>query len=210
MNGVFISFEGSEGCGKTTQIERLEQRLIRMGRHVVVVREPGGTAVGEEIRNLLKFSKANRLLTPESELLLFAASRAQLVREVIRPELDRGTVILCDRFLDSTTAYQGVARRIPAEDVYDINTFAVDGCLPQLTLYLDLDPAIGFQRARRRPAPVGVVDRMEQEPLEFYEKVRAGYLELVRAHPRRIKLVDASPSLETVEAALWEIVKPVL
>ncbi len=203
-NGIFITFEGSEGCGKSTQIQRMADLLRRRGREVIVLREPGGTPIGEAIRHLLQHDENAGAMTPEAELLLFAASRAQLVREVIRPALQRGVVVLCDRFLDSTTVYQGVARALAQDAVAAINDFAVggkEGTLPHLTLLLDLDVAEGRHRAAGRKEPL---DRMEQEGAKFYEAVRRGYLELAREHPDRFLLIDASGTEEEVEVLLRE------
>ena len=197
--GIFISFEGSEGCGKSTQILRLAHRLQALGHEVVQLREPGGTRIGETIRHLLKHDANAAAMTPEAELLLFAASRAQLVREVIRPALDRGAVVLSDRFLDSTTVYQGVARCLDAVEVSAINEFAVGGTLPDLTFLLDLDAGEGRRRAAARSQEK---DRMEQEGLEFYEAVRHGYLALAAAHPGRLAIIDASGTIEVVEAQI--------
>jgi dTMP kinase len=197
--GLFITFEGSEGCGKSTQIRRIAEKLRTLGREVITLREPGATPIGEQIRNLLQYDDAASAMTPEAELLLFAASRAQLVREVIRPGLERGAVVLSDRFLDSTTVYQGVARELPEDDVAAINFFAVGGTLPDLTLLLDLDAAEGRRRASLRK---GRADRMENEGGEFYEAVRRGYIELARAHPARFLVIDATPDEQAVEASI--------
>lgn len=202
--GLFISFEGSEGCGKSTQIGRLAARLRDQGREVVQLREPGGTPIGEQIRNLLQYDASAAAMTPETELLLFAASRAQLVREVIRPAVDRGAVVLCDRFLDSTTVYQGVARALDRKDVAAINAFAVGETLPDLTLLLDLDSAEGRRRAASRKGPV---DRMEQEKEEFYEAVRRGYLALAEENKGRIAVIDASADIDAVEALVTAALK---
>lgn len=197
--GIFISFEGSEGCGKSTQIRRLADALRQKDREVLILREPGGTPIGEVIRHLLKHDENAAGMTPEAELLLFAASRAQLVREVIQPALERGAVVLCDRFLDSTSVYQGVARALNESDVATINAFAVGETLPDLTLLLDLDAAEGRRRAAaRQEAP----DRMEQENEEFYEAVREGYRKLAMLHPGRIVLLDASLDEEGVAALI--------
>ena len=194
--GLFISFEGSEGCGKSTQIGRLAARLRDAGREVVLLREPGGTPIGEKIRDLLQYDASAAAMKPETELLLFAASRAQLVREVIRPAVARGAVVLCDRFLDSTTVYQGVARALDRKDVAAVNAFAVGETLPDLTLLLDLDAAEGRRRAASRKGPV---DRMEQEKEEFYEAVRHGYLALAEEHKGRIAVINASAGIDAVE-----------
>ncbi len=185
--GLFISFEGSEGCGKSTQIRLLTQSLESLGRRVVAVREPGGTAVGEAIRHLLQHAPEGERMVPEAELLLFAASRAQLVREVIQPALEGGAVVVSDRFLDSTTVYQGVARRIADGDTARINDFAVGGILPRLTFLLDIDPAAAATRLDGRPK-----DRIERESRAFFEAVRSGYLALARKESSRIVVLDAS------------------
>lgn len=202
--GLFITFEGSEGCGKSTQICRIAERLRGAGREVIALREPGGTVIGEQIRNLLQYDPSAAAMTPEAELLLFAASRAQLVREVIRPALERGAVVLCDRFLDSTTVYQGCARALSLGQVEVINDFAIGATMPDLTFLLDLDVAEGRRRASFRKGPA---DRMEQEKDEFYEAVRRGYLELAEAHPKRISIIDAAFSEEEVEASIITILK---
>lgn len=202
--GLFISFEGSEGCGKSTQIGLLAARLREAGREVVLLREPGGTPIGEQIRNLLQYDASAFAMTPEAELLLFAASRAQLVREVIRPAVDRGAVVLCDRFLDSTTVYQGVARALDRKDVAAINAFAVGGIIPDLTLLLDIDAAEGRRRAASRKGPV---DRMEQEKEEFYEAVRRGYLALAGENKGRIAVIDATAGIGAVEVLVTTVLK---
>lgn len=203
-NGIFITFEGSEGCGKSTQVRRLADQLELLGREVVQLREPGGTPIGESIRHLLKHDEKAVAMTPEAELLLFAASRAQLVREIIRPALERGAVVLCDRFLDSTTVYQGVARALDAVQVAEINSFAVGGILPDLTLVLDLDAAEGRRRAAGRNE---ADDRMEQEGAEFYEAVQQGYLNLAESYPARIVVVDASLDQDGVTHSIATILK---
>jgi dTMP kinase len=197
--GLFISFEGGEGCGKSTQIRRLADRLGGAGREVLALREPGGTPIGERIRNLLQHDAEAASMTSEAEILLFAASRAQLVREVIRPALAKGLVVLCDRFLDSTTVYQGVARRLDRGRVAAINDFAVGETLPDLTLLLDLDAEEGCRRASRRNGPS---DRMEGEKQEFYEAVRRGYLELAKQEPRRFAVIRADGDEESVGASI--------
>lgn len=202
--GLFISFEGSEGCGKSTQIARLAGRLEATGREVIRLREPGGCPLGEKIRDLLKFDPAGAGMTAEAELLLFAASRAQLVREVIRPALERGAVVLCDRFLDSTTVYQGVARAVAPSEVAVVNAFAVGETLPEVTLLLDLETAEGLRRAGARKGPS---DRMEQEDAAFYEAVRRGYLDLAAGQPERIAVIDASGDMEEVESAILAVLK---
>jgi dTMP kinase len=198
--GVFISFEGGEGCGKSTQIQRLAERLRSSGHRVLQTREPGGTEIGEQLRDLLQHSKTGRSMTSETELLLFAASRAQLVREVITPAMADGVVVLADRFLDSTTVYQGVARRLDPAQVAAINAFAVGSLLPDLTFLLDVAPEIGRHRMLQRTLPL---DRMESQSSAFYEAVRAGYLSLAREHPTRICLIDGAAPVEMIASKIW-------
>lgn len=187
--GLFVTFEGSEGCGKSTQIRHLAAWLDTRGRPCVTTREPGGTPAGDEIRHLLQHSPRGHGLVPESELLLFAASRAQLVRELIIPALAGGKTVVSDRFYDSTTVYQGVARKLSPETVLAINSFAVGNCIPDLTFLLDMDAREAYARLHRRERPA---DRMESEPLAFYEAVREGYLHLARTEPGRFVILDAT------------------
>ncbi|MDZ4403384.1 dTMP kinase [Prosthecobacter sp.] len=200
--GFLLSFEGSEGCGKSTQIRLLRERLEKSGRKVEVLREPGGTEIGESIRHLLQHAKEGHCMTPETELLLFAASRAQIVREKIRPLLESGAFVILDRFLDSTTVYQGIARGLPLESVRAINAFAIGGTLPQLTLVLDMDSATAWQRIHQTGREL---DRIESQPQSFFEKVRQGYLEVARADPSRVKIIDASATPEAVHEAIWNL-----
>ncbi len=197
--GLFITFEGSEGCGKSTQIHLLAEFFRSQGREPVVLREPGGTASGEVIRHLLQHAPEGEALTPEAELLLFAASRAQLVREVIRPALQAGGIVISDRFLDSTTVYQGIARKIPPEATARINAFAVGDCLPDRTFLLDLDrpTALARMSGQHRSA-----DRIERESEEFFEAVRMGYLALAAREPGRIRILDASKTPGEIAAQI--------
>jgi dTMP kinase len=197
----FISFEGSEGSGKTTQIDLLATRLERDGYDVVVTREPGGTELGEEIRHLLKHAQSGQAMFPETELLLFAASRAQLVREVIVPALRAGKILLCDRYLDSTTVYQGVARQLSQDPVAVINRFAIGEIMPSLTVVLDVPAEIGLARIRHRPS--GLPDRLEQENIDFYQRVRDGYLLLARSLPDRFLVVDGMKPTEQITEQIW-------
>jgi dTMP kinase len=211
MAGRLITFEGSEGCGKSTQAGLLCERLRAMGRTVVEAREPGGTPLGEEIRHLLKFHPAGRGMCPEAELLLFSASRAQLVRQLVRPALASGALVICDRFLDSSTVYQACARGLPLDLTTHIHTLAVGDTLPDLTLVLDMDPEQARARALRRVRPAGSPDdRMESEPPEFYEKVCAGFRELAAREPRRVRLVPAAGGREEVAGLIWEEISRVL
>jgi dTMP kinase len=204
--GKFITFEGGEGCGKSTHIDHLVARLRKLDRSVLVVREPGGTEVGEQIRHILQYSKQSAAMIPEAELLLFCASRAQLVREVIQPALVRGDIVIGDRYLDSTAVYQGVGRKLNTDSVAAINRFAVGECFPDLTLVIDLDPRVGLERARGRE----LFDRMESQSLEFYERVRRGYLDIAKRESKRVKVIDGKQSIDAVEKQIWELVSHVL
>jgi len=202
--GLFITFEGGEGCGKSTQIRLLRERLEADGNTVLQTREPGGTPLGETVRKLLQHDKAGEGMAPEAELLLFTASRAQLTRERIQPALDADQVVLCDRFMDSTTVYQGVARQIDSLSVATINQFAVGNTRPELTILIDLSPDVGMTRVRSRGN--GELDRMEQEALEFFEAVRAGYLKLAADEPERFLVLDGGQSIEALQSQIWEAV----
>jgi dTMP kinase len=197
----FITFEGSEGCGKSTQVKRLAEHLKRSGIPHLVTREPGGTPIGESIRELLQFSPHGAGMKPETELLLFEASRSQLVREVIKPALDAGTCVISDRFFDSTTVYQGAARKLDPETVKRLNDFAVGDCRPDITFVLDVDLATALsrmQQTERRP------DRMEQQPAEFYEEVRKAYRQLAAREPDRMVLVDGSQPADKIGHQIWD------
>src|SRR3954469_19569963 len=172
----FITFEGSEGCGKSTQVQRLSARLESLGIPFLLTREPGGTAIGETIRELLQFAPQGKGMFAETELLLFEASRSQLVREIIKPALTSGICVISDRFFDSTTVYQGVARKLAGSTVDQLNAFAVGDCIPDLTIVLD----VNAQTARLRMQKPRRPDRMEQEPEEFYQAVREAYRHLAR------------------------------
>src|SRR5881409_56774 len=172
----FITFEGSEGSGKSTQVQRLASRLEHSGLPHLVTREPGGTPIGETIRELLQFAPHNSDMTPATELLLFEASRSQLVREIIKPALERGLCVIADRFFDSTTVYQGAARKLNRKMVERLNAFAVGDCVPDITFVLDVDAATAESRMEKPRKP----DRMEQEPADFYERVRRGYRDLAK------------------------------
>ena len=205
--GIFITFEGSEGCGKSTQVKRLAAQLERAGLRFLLTREPGGTRVGEKIRDLLQFAPESRTLHPETELLLFEASRSQLVREVIEPALARGVLVIADRFFDSTTVYQGAARRLDPKFVERLNAFAIGKCRPDLTIILDVDVATARARMLRRVRPVEKPDRMEEEPLEFYERVSAAYRELAAHEKERVHLIDGAPSADEIEVEIWQLLR---
>ena len=201
MQGLFISFEGGEGVGKSTQIKALARRLSAAGHRVLTTREPGGTPLCESIRSLLQSDQ--EVISPEAELLLFTASRAQLCRQIIQPAIERGEVVLCDRFMDSTSVYQGVARAIPSAQVEQINQFSVGNCKPDLTFLIDLDPHQGLKRVRQRAA--GSLDRIEQESLDFFEAVRSGYLELANNEPDRFVILDGQQPIEKLEKTIWDV-----
>ena len=207
---MFITFEGTEGGGKTTQITRLAQRLQKAGQTVRVLREPGGTPIGEEIRHTLKHSPNNAAMTSEAELLLMNASRAQLVREVIRPALASGEIVVCDRFYDSTTAYQGYGRQLPLAVVEKIISFAVGDTKPDLTLLLHVPLEVSEARRRARENGPVVRDRIEQADRAFFERVEQGFAALAAAEPSRIRWIDASASVDAVEAAIWRELEPML
>lgn len=194
--GVFVTFEGPEGSGKSTQIALLARELAAGGLAVRVLREPGGTEIGEAIRAILLDPETTGL-DARAELLLYEAARAQLVAEVIEPALDAGEVVLCDRFFDSSTAYQGHGRGLPTAEVDLLNKAATGGLQPDRTLVLDIDPALGVGRATTQGA-----DRLESEDLAFHERVRSGFLAIAREHPQRVRVVDASGAMDEVAAAI--------
>lgn len=203
--GLLISFEGAEGSGKTTQIELLVPRLEKLGRQVKVTREPGGTEIGEEIRHLLIRSNGSEPISPEAELLLFAASRAQLVRQVLVPALAKGTIVLSDRFLDSTTVYQGAGRSLSPDPVNQINQFAVGDVLPDLTIVLDVPAEVSMKRVKHRASDLP--DRIEQENIGFYRIVREGYLLLAKSMPGRFHVIDGTQPQAEIEKEIWRAVK---
>ncbi|HET7624963.1 MAG TPA: dTMP kinase [Verrucomicrobiae bacterium] len=211
MKGLFITFEGTEGCGKSTQIALLAARIRRTGRTVHTLREPGGTSIGEEIRHTLKHSHANEAMTPEAELLLMNASRAQLVREVIRPALSAGEIVLCDRFFDSTVAYQGYGRRLDLKIVAEIIHFAVGNTRPDLTLFLDVPPEVSAERLRTRQSTTPPArDRIEESGTEFFRRVAEGYAAIAAAEPKRVLKIDASGTVDDVSAEIWKRVESFL
>ncbi len=231
MKGLFITFEGTEGGGKSTQVSLLAERLRKSGQPVRVLREPGGTPIGEEIRHTLQHSDANHAMTFEAELLLMNASRAQLVREVIRPALAAGEIVLCDRYYDSTTAYQGHGRGLDLALVRTMVDFAVGETRPGLTLLLVVPLEVSEQRRRGRqhqqalfPVPDGARDpksaplnfgvarrdRMEEADRAFFERVEKGYQVIARAEPKRVRPLDATQSVEAVSVEIWKLVEPLL
>jgi dTMP kinase len=211
MQGTFITFEGIEGSGKSTQISRLLQYLTEQRRPATLTREPGGTPVGDQVRKLL-LDPANKLLDPTAELLLYAASRAQHLREVIRPALDAGRVVLCDRFSDATLAYQGYGRGLSIAAIRELDRIVTEGLRPRLTVLLDLDAATGLGRARGRNTREGLhaEARFENEELAFHNRVRDGYLDLAKQESGRIRIVDAARTPEEIQDDIRRIVDEVL
>jgi dTMP kinase len=210
MLGLFVTFEGGEACGKSTQVRRLVRRLEKRDRTVLAVHEPGFTEIGSAIRQLLLHAKSGDSMRSETELLLFAASRAQLVSEIIRPAIAQGSVVVSDRFYDSTTVYQGIGRGLSLPFIQSLNEFVVGTSKPDLTLVLDLDVAVSRARQLRRVRPVGQEDRMERLSDEFFEKVRRGYLQIAQAEPDRVKIIDASGPEDQVEETIWNEVDGIL
>jgi len=194
--GVFITFEGGDGAGKTTLIEKIYHSLEKASQPVIKTRAPGGTSLGQEIRTLLLHSSGSSL-SKRAELLLFLADRAQHVDELITPALNSGKIVLCDRFNDSTLAYQGGARGFPEEKVKGLCDFACGSLTPDLTIYLDLDPEIGFARAQKAGLQK---DRIESEALTFHQEIRKAYLAIGKKEPKRFMILDASLSPEEVYA----------
>jgi dTMP kinase len=209
--GRFITFEGSEGCGKSTQVKLLAERLAALGHRVRTLREPGGTPIGEEIRHTLKHSHNNAAMTAEAELLLMNASRAQIVREVIRPALAAGEIILCDRFYDSTTAYQGYGRQLDLEKVKAVIEFAVGETKPDLTLFLHVPAEVSAERLRSRQTNLPFVrDRIEEADQKFFERVAHGFGVIAATEPQRVKFINGAQPVEVVCANIWEMVQPLL
>jgi len=209
--GLFITFEGTEGGGKSTQVSLLAGRLYGLGYIARVLREPGGTPIGEEIRHTLKHSKDNAAMTSEAELLLMNASRAQLVREFIRPALAKGEIVICDRFYDSTTAYQGYGRELHLPIVQTVIDLAVGETRPDLTLLLFVPPEVSEERRRSRQSTLPFMrDRIEEADREFFERVAHGYEKIAEAEPQRVRKIDASGDVETVRQAIWREVERIL
>ena len=197
-SGYFITFEGPEGAGKTTQIGLLATALQNAGQTITRTREPGGDSVGEKVRELLLHGDVGA----EAELLLFAAARAQNVQTVVLPALLRGEWVLCDRFTDSTIAYQGAGRGLPLEFIRRVNAFATSGLVPDLTLLLDLPPQTGLARQKSVDQ-----NRLDREALVFHERVRAAFLETQAAEPSRIVLINAADTVTDAAAAIWRVVQ---
>jgi dTMP kinase len=207
MKGKFITLEGIEGSGKSTQISLLANHLKSLGIPVVLTREPGGTLIGEQVRKIL-LDPENTTLDPKAELLLYAASRAQHLNEVILPHLGSPAVVLCDRFADATLAYQGYGRNLDIDLIRTLDRIVCEGLRPDITVLLDIDAATGVARARGRNDSCGLETeaRFENEAIAFHERVRQGYLSLARQEPARIKVVDASRSMDDIQIEIRKIV----
>ena len=204
--GRFITFEGMDGCGKTTQFRLLAQWLRERGRDVTETVEPGGTAIGQQIRRIL-LDPASSEIKPRTELLLYFASRAQNVEQVIRPALERGGIVLCDRFTDSTLVYQGCGRGLDTAIVRDLDRIACGGLKPDVTVLIDIDPETSLQRARRRNERTGPAEsRIDEEDAAFHERVRKGYLALAEAEPERIVTIDGRAGIGEVAQRVREAI----
>ena len=195
MRGLFITFEGGEGAGKSTQIKRLAEVLKARGHAVLLTREPGGSPGAEAVRHVL-LSGAAEAYGPETEALLFAAARSDHVEQVIRPAVESGTIVLCDRFMDSSRVYQGVTGELDGEFMRQLEDVTVNGMVPDLTLILDIDPALGLARAASRRA--GPADRYEKETVAMHQRRRVGFLDIAKREPERCKVIDASLDAETI------------
>lgn len=210
-SGIFLTLEGPEGSGKSTQVTGLIRRLREHGLSVVKTREPGGTPTGEMLRDILQHNRAGEPVAPETEVLLFAASRAQHMRQVILPALERGEWVVCDRFVDSTYAYQGFGRGFDLAALRRINEFAICGRMPDLTLLLDMDIPTARARLQKRQAIKGYAsDRIEAEAETFHQRVRDGYLELAHAEPRRFRILNAGAPPHQVAQEIWATIEPFL
>ncbi|OGG27055.1 dTMP kinase [Candidatus Gottesmanbacteria bacterium RIFCSPLOWO2_01_FULL_39_12b] len=201
-NPLFISFEGLEGSGKSTQVGLLASRLREEKKEIVVVREPGGTRIGELIRDITN-GRQNVDLTAVSESYLMAASRAQLVREIIKPALKNGKIVIADRFIDSSLAYQGYGRDLGEETIWKLNNLAIDKVIPSVTFFLDVTPKIGFARRNETVK----IDRLDLQQQDFYERVYNGYKILPEKYKERIIVIDSSKSIEEVSQKIWSIIK---
>ncbi|HEY5585902.1 MAG TPA: dTMP kinase [Ruminiclostridium sp.] len=205
QKGLFITYEGTDGSGKTTQIKLVEEYIREKGYEVVLSREPGGTRVSELIRDLV-LDSANTEIVPLTEMILYAASRAQHVAEVIKPAVDMGKIVICDRFVDSSYAYQGCGRGVDLRIVADVNRVAIDGMVPDITFFLDIDPEIAIER---RINSTGA-DRIEQEKIDFHTRVYDGYKKMAMLYPDRIKVIDANKSIKDIFSQIKEYLNELL
>ena len=207
MSGTFITFEGPEGAGKTTIIHMVQQKLIQEGYTIVLTREPGGIRIAEQIREII-LNPSNTEMDARTEALLYAAARRQHLVEKVIPELNKGNIVLCDRFIDSSLAYQGNARGIGVEDIFAINQFAIEQTMPQATLYFDIEPEVGLERINN--GRKDEINRLDLESLDFHYKVRDGYLSLLSEFPERIRRTDANQSVEKVCEEAYKQIKLIL
>jgi len=207
LESLFITFEGPEGAGKTTIINMVTVEFQKRGLDFISTREPGGIRIAESIRNII-LDPENTEMDIRTEALLYAAARRQHLAEKVLPALEEGKIVLCDRFIDSSLAYQGVGRGIGIDEIYQINEFAINGLMPQVTIYFDLDPKIGLQRVHQ--ADEREINRLDLEELDFHLKVQSGYYEIIKRDPKRFKVIDASKSIEEVyEATLQAILEKI-
>jgi dTMP kinase len=207
MERLFFSFEGPDGAGKTTIVQMLAQHLTKKGFDVMTTREPGGIEIAEQIRSIL-LNPNNKTMDARTEALLYAAARRQHLVEKIIPALEEGKVVLCDRFIDSSLAYQGFARGLGMDEIFSINQFAINGLMPVLTVYFDVDPKIGLERINKNQQRE--VNRLDLEQLAFHERVRKGYLKLLDQFPNRMRKVDASQPIEKVFDDVVTLLEPFL
>ena len=208
MSGLFITFEGIEGCGKSTQVERLAKRLPREGHETLTLREPGGTPIGEAIRDVVKFPPGHNPISPDTELLLMNASRAQLVQQAIRPALANGAIVLCDRFYDSSLAYQGHGRGLDLVKVQKAIDLAIDGIKPNLTLLLDIPLSVSQTRVSDRLQSTGEIqDQFDESGTKFFERVLDGFHILAKAEPARFRIINGDKSADNVTEEIWNSIQ---
>ncbi|OVE81129.1 dTMP kinase [bacterium M21] len=205
-NGLFITLEGPDCAGKSTQATQLAAYLRDAGYDVLETREPGGTKIGEELRNLVKHVVGDDAPCSEAELFMFSAARAQITRKVILPHLATGGIVLCDRYADSTTAYQGYGRGLDLEMIETMHEIAVIGRWPDVTILMDLEPEVSRRRHESREETKGIADRFEDEERAFHERVRNGYLELAKKHPQRFSTVNADDAIDHIQSQIREVV----
>lgn len=203
MESLFITFEGPEGAGKTTIINMITDEFLKRDLNFISTREPGGIRIAENIRNII-LNPENIEMDKRTEALLYAAARRQHLAEKVLPALEEGKIVLCDRFIDSSLAYQGVGRGIGIDEIYRINEFAINGLMPHLTIYFDLDPRVGLQRVHQ--ADEREINRLDLEELDFHLKVQSGYFEIIKREPNRFKIIDAFKSIEEVYEETLQVI----
>jgi dTMP kinase len=208
MLGKFISIEGPDGAGKSTQIKLLEQYLLEAGYEVILTREPGGTIIGEKIRTVL-LDPENVKMNYKTEILLYAAARAQIVEEVIKPALNEGKIVICDRFVDSSFAYQGYGRGIDLEYIRNVNEMVMGDTIPNLTLIFDIDPEIGLNRVQARRGNNFTKDRIESEAIDFHTRVRNGFLSLAKTH-ERYRVINSNQEIQTIHLEVKRFANDIL